>query len=73
LYPNPADNIVNVVASQNATARLFDINGKQVITPSDLIAGKEIQINVQNLGKGIYTLKVYNNNSLKTEKVVIKK
>ncbi len=71
LYPNPTTNgKVYIVTSQNAPKQvlIFDVLGTQVL--STTILGKEI--NVSNLDKGVYILRVFEKDKVATRKLIIK-
>ncbi|NND62840.1 MAG: T9SS type A sorting domain-containing protein, partial [Flavobacteriaceae bacterium] len=61
LYPNPAQNIVNLVNSSNIAleaANLYDINGKLIksVDLSDML--QEKTIDVANLASGVYVVHI---------------
>ena len=60
VYPNPATSFIFVEASENSTVQLFDLNGKQIYSKTNVIANQKEELNVQNLAEGIYFIKVYN-------------
>lgn len=63
LYPNPAKNFVNLefeALQENCLLQVLDLSGRSVKT-FDLKAGQEsLQINVGDLSKGVYTIKLGN-------------
>ena len=63
LYPNPAKSFVNLefeTLEENTLLQILDLNGRKVRT-FDLKAGQEtLQINVSELPKGVYTIKLGN-------------
>ena len=71
VYPNPATNnfTVNLGNDEKANIQLFNIVGQQVY--SETITGSA-QVNVANLNSGVYMLKVSQNGSVYTTKVVVK-
>ncbi len=71
VYPNPASSELNIVVSEDASVQLMDANGRLVVEKSDVIAYQKYQFNTSKLAKGIYMLKVYNNNIVSMKKVVI--
>lgn len=73
VYPNPSSDVMNVVLSENASAELMDINGKVVLTLSNLNAFQKYEISTQNLANGVYSLRVYNENMVSVKKVSVKK
>lgn len=71
VYPNPATDVVNVEinlenASENTTLRLMDMSGRVVrLVETQTNAGvNTITMDLQDLSIGMYTLLVYDNNSL---------
>ena len=71
LYPNPTTNgKVYIVTAQNAPKQvlIFDVLGTQVLRTT--ILGKEI--NVSNLDKGVYILRVFEKDKVATRKLIIK-
>jgi hypothetical protein len=59
VYPNPASDVLNVVLNGQVTntVEIYSSLGQKVYTGET--AGAQIQINISNLQKGIYFLKVY--------------
>jgi len=71
LYPNPTiDGKIFINTSQNApkTIHIFDVLGTQVFEAT--ILGKEL--NVSNLDKGVYILRVFEKDKVATRKLIIK-
>ena len=73
IYPNPASSgkvSVFISSKDNLTKKIsvFDVLGKQIHTT--VLTGKEL--NISNLGKGVYILKIIENNISETRKLVIK-
>ncbi|MDC6365478.1 MULTISPECIES: T9SS type A sorting domain-containing protein [Flavobacteriaceae] len=71
LYPNPVPHgKVYIETAQNAPKKIliFDVLGTQVLQTT--ILGKEL--NLSNLGKGVYILRVFENNRVATRKLIIK-
>lgn len=73
IYPNPVTNgkvFVYISTNDNLTKKIaiFDVLGKQIY--KTVLTGKEL--NISNLGKGIYILKITENNISETRKLVIK-
>ncbi len=73
IYPNPANGVLNVSASEKATVQLFDMNGRQVIDPINVNANEKQQINTFTLAAGVYTMKVSNDRFVSVKQVVINK
>lgn len=73
VFPNPASNKVNIEASVESKIRIYDFNGKQVVSEQNINANQQESIDVSNLVPGVYMIKVYNDKFVKMQKVVIKK
>jgi len=73
VYPNPANSFVNVAAENNIqNISIVDITGKEVFSQAN-IALNNTTINISNLEKGIYLMKVMDeNNAQQTIKLVVK-
>ena len=69
-YPNPANSILNVKVSENATVQLIDITGKVVVTKV-VKANELMELNVEGYAAGIYTLNVQGNSFVKSQIVFI--
>jgi hypothetical protein len=70
IYPNPANNSVNISsASTISKVQIFNISGKKVLETKALL---NKTIDVSNLNKGIYFLKVHSTgNTTATQKLII--
>jgi len=71
VYPNPTSlGFVNIVSAnnQNISVAVFDILGKEVINT----ALTNDQLNVSGLNSGVYIMKISQNNTSVTKKLVIK-
>ncbi len=71
LYPNPANESVLIslpVAGENRVV-LYDLQGRMVAQAS--FSGKEYKLNVQNLAKGTYMLKVVSDTERFVEKLIV--
>ncbi len=73
VYPNPADNYIEITASQTHSLNfvLFDINGRKILQKA--ITEKHTNISTLSLPEGIYFYKIttYNNTPV-TGKIIIK-
>ena len=76
LYPNPTNNylflFINPIAQNNFTASIIDGLGKVVLTQKNIQPTISYSFDVTNLPKGIYYLRLQNENTSYSEKVVIK-
>ena len=73
LYPNPAKDVLNVefeMPNEKAELKLFDVNGKLVLTQT--INGKAI-IDASNFNAGVYSLSIINNEGIVNKKLIIVK
>lgn len=73
IYPNPVSNgktFVYVTSKANAVKKIdfFNVLGKRIFSTN--LIGKEL--NITNLSKGVYILKITENNISETRKLVIK-
>lgn len=71
LYPNPVTNgKVNITTKENAPKKIliFDVLGTQV--KETTILGTEL--NVDDLGAGVYMLRVFEKDKVATRKLVVK-
>lgn len=73
IYPNPVTNgkiYIYITSKRNLTKKVefFNVLGKQIF--STVITSKEI--NVSNLSKGVYILRITENHITETRKLVIK-
>ncbi|HEX4887807.1 MAG TPA: T9SS type A sorting domain-containing protein [Luteibaculaceae bacterium] len=73
IYPNPSTHQVTFKSSVAATAlrevEIFDLQGKLI--KAVLIIGGEGSIDVSSWPSGIYTVKMYTDNSILTDKLVV--
>lgn len=73
IYPNPVSNgktVIYITSKLNLTKQVefYDVLGKQIF--STVLVGKEL--NISNLSKGVYVLKITEKNITETKKLVIK-
>lgn len=77
VYPNPVNSNMNVrftaKESQNSMVELYNVTGSKVYSENlgNVIGNVSHTINVANLAKGIYILKVIVGNAIENKKVVI--
>ncbi|MFZ4679161.1 MAG: T9SS type A sorting domain-containing protein [Flavobacterium sp.] len=68
-FPNPVKNTLNLSYNQEiSNVEVFNLLGQKVI--SNVINANAAQIDMSNLSKGAYMVKVTSNNQLKTIKVI---
>jgi hypothetical protein len=73
IYPNPVSrqqSFINIASKHSLvkTIEIFDVLGKQVF--KTVLSGREL--NISNLKKGVYILKITENNISESRKLVIK-
>lgn len=70
VYPNPADNMMNIHAEGLQTVKLYSLDGK--LLQEQVAAGDQLQISLQGLTQGMYMLTIISANGT-TSTVVEKK
>lgn len=72
LYPNPASDVVTITSNEdsNSLIEVMDISGKVIY--SDVIVSTNHAIDVSVWEKGVYLVRVTNDNKVNTESLVIK-
>ena len=73
VFPNPASNVINIVASEDASYVLTDVQGKVIAAGTAVSAYENIRISTDMMANGVYVLKVYNNGSVNVSKISVKK
>lgn len=74
LFPNPANNIINITNSDNylvQNIKIYDTTGKLLKT-QDFNNEKDIQLNIESLASGIYQLHIYTDKGIAVKKVAKK-
>jgi hypothetical protein len=71
VYPNPATDVVNIVNAANSTIQMFDVFGKLVA--SDNVLNNNFTLNVSELAKGTYVLRITNNEGSISKKITVLK
>lgn len=66
IYPNPAKDLINITSKQQISSiEILDQSGKRILESKDL------KINVSNLSKGVYILKIkFSNGSSSIQKLI---
>ena len=72
VYPNPASDKLNIEVSSDSKVQILDLNGKHIGAERKVSANQKQVIDVTDLAKGIYMVRVSNNQSVEVKKVVIK-
>lgn len=79
IFPNPAKDVVNVQffaeTEGDYKISIFDIAGKEVMTQAKTFAegDNNIELKTERISKGIYFIKVFNENQIETSKLIIEK
>ena len=73
LSPNPTSDNVNIMLSDNdpsvsTTVTVYDLVGKQVLQQKT--AANALELDMSNLAKGVYLVKINADNSIYTEKII---
>lgn len=69
IYPNPANDFISVSTSETITGmEIYNLIGKKVVSSANT---KNNTINVSNLAKGVYVLKVMSNDLVASRKIII--
>ena len=67
VYPNPANDIINIVTSMDIKSiSIFNNIGQTIYQ------GNETQININNLESGVYIIMIDNGNEIISKKILIK-
>ncbi len=73
IYPNPTNNFINIsIANKNiehAKVRMYDSLGK--LCKSQNVDNQNSVINIKNLEKGLYFIKIETDKSIETQKIII--
>lgn len=69
LFPNPAINKINIIFPENVSQiEIFDLQGKKI--KAFLVNSDMIEIEIQELPKGMYYLKAYGNSGILSTKFI---
>ncbi len=66
IYPNPAQDYVNIQLAQSALVQLMNVNGQLLASEE----GKLVEFNLSQYPSGIYLLRVNNGQSIEIHKIV---
>jgi|GEM_PF-2593762 len=69
IYPNPANNFINIVGSVNSKMEIFDITGQLVLSKVILTTSDKVDVSI--LTKGIYVVSVSNEMGKVSQRLVI--
>ena len=68
VYPNPANTVLNIDGNNINKIEIVTING--VVVESIQVKNEATKINLSNINKGIYFVRIYSDDFMKIEKVV---
>jgi len=68
IYPNPANDIINIVNAENSTIEVYDVLGKLLISKEAITAQE--QLNISQLQIGTYFMKINNGSQSATKKLI---
>lgn len=70
VYPNPATNLLTIESPvSNATLNIINLLGQEIISKD--ITERKIELDVSQLNRGIYLVKLYNNNITLVKIIVV--
>ncbi len=70
VFPNPSNGVFTIDTVLPTDVKVMDITGKEVYKSSNIT--NQASLNLTNLQKGVYMLKMKNENGEQTEKIIIK-
>jgi uncharacterized protein YggE len=74
IYPNPSNGEINIqgtTAAEEVTVTITDAQGRIVYTNVSNGVAMNEQINLENMGSGIYFVRLASNNAQRVERIVI--
>ncbi len=78
LYPNPTSDFVNINFElehySSVVLSVFNLSGQKVISkelPNQTVGQNHIRVNVNNLSKGVYLVKIQTGNNSKIKKLIV--
>lgn len=70
IYPNPVSSIVNIEAKEFDNIQIIDATGKVVY--NEIIVNNTTSINIEKYSKGLYIIKLSNDNNSVTKRLIVK-
>lgn len=70
VYPNPANEVVSIIANEDGQLQIMDVSGRTVLTES-LIANTRLNVSTTDLPSGIYQVNLISDRSSRTEKLIV--
>ena len=71
IYPNPSNGMFTVTSKVDGRVDIVDVTGKLVHPGVVVKANQMIEVNMPELSAGVYFVRMYSNNSMTTERIVI--
>ena len=76
VFPNPTKDfinfkLVNANSSENVNLDLYDLRGKKIFSQTNIFSSNSFVLDVSNLSKGIYSLKLTTDNFSSFKKIVV--
>lgn len=71
IYPNPAQDILNITNAENTSIQIYDVLGKLILSKDNISINEEL--NVSNFRTGTYFIKISNDQNVTTKKFVVNK
>lgn len=69
VYPNPANDILYFKNAENATVKILDISGREIMSWQNV----NDKINISDISKGIYIVSITQDGITENTKVIIQK
>jgi hypothetical protein len=69
VYPNPANNVVNIVNAEGASIEVYNMGGSKVMDIDKLM---ENHIDISTLDNGLYIIRIVSGNEIKNVKLEVK-
>ncbi|MGB0887527.1 MAG: T9SS type A sorting domain-containing protein [Vicingaceae bacterium] len=71
IYPNPTTGLINIEGVKGANIVVYDVLG--AIVHNEVVASAKTTIDLSNLNKGSYFVKIINNDEVSTQRIVLTK
>ncbi len=69
IYPNPATDYLNVNLREDAVIKIYDLNGRQLLTR--ILCSGNHKLDISNLSNGVYIIKLESKFDVKAERIII--
>ena len=71
IFPNPSNGMFSVTSKVDGRVDIVDVTGKLVHPGVVVKANQMIEVNMPELSAGVYFVRMYSNNAMTTERIVI--